>query len=291
MRVKRSSRSNSQESTPSAFEPGEPSEQSDRPKRSNPRKLLEDLITTENVDSMVRYVGLAFSSLDASLPEPSDREDEERRKAVYEEAAVLLRCASMTYLRERDPAAFKTILYSVVRWAEQTTKSRDRVDFRIVRPRFVDSFGGTLLLISALSVYAKLKDDLTEAWHRAAKSTPAPFTHSHSVSRKGRYGQTQKEGAARRRMVIDARAEAVLGKAIELLDREVLAARPLSKDQVVRWVRVEKTPAAILHRLLGYLLRLDPRTIKLMLNRARKRNREALEHQALLERKGWSRLG
>ena len=239
----------------------------------------------------MRDVELAFSSLDASLPKPSDREDEERRKSLYEEAAVLLRRAAMTYLREREPAGFRTILYSVVRSTEQAITSRQQLDFRIVRPRFADSFGGTLALVSTLSFYAKLKDDLTKAWRDAAKYTPAPFTHSHSVSRKGRYGQTQKEGAARRRMVIDARAEAVLRKAIELLDREVLAARPLSKDQVAGWVRVEKTLAAVLHRLLGYLLGKDPRTIKLMLNRARKRDGEALEHQALLERKGWSRVG
>lgn len=231
---------------------------------------------------MIRFVSLAFRSLEPSLPAVDDPQEQARLEDVYQSAGIHLRRAALTYLREREPEVFRTILYSAVRFAESAITQGQEAEFRIVRPRQADTFWGAVTNANVLSAYQKLTQDLASMW-RGAKSTRTPSTHSHFVSREGRYGLNQKEGAARRRAIITTRADAVLEKAPELLDAEVLRLRPLTKEQVTRWVRDEKTLAGVVQRLLGYLLNKKPRTIRLMLNQSRKQDTSAREFLAVLD--------
>ncbi len=238
------------------------------------RKRLEDIVTAANIESMVRSVEGAFGSVDASLSEPADQEERERRERVYEQAAVLLRRAVLTYLRERDPSTFRTILSSVLRCAREAIEKGKRVEFRIVRPRPSETFWGAVTDAQALGLYEKVIEGLKGPW-RDAESAPVPFAGSHYVSHKGRYGPPQVVGAARRRATVANRANALLKTARKILSSEVLAHRPLDEERATRWVRAEKKLAGTLHRFLGYLFGKEPRTIKLMLTRARKARREA----------------
>jgi len=251
------------------------------------RQRLEELITDSNIDKMVRYVNMAFSALDTLLPAAGDHEDRARRSQVYAEAAVFLRRAALTYLREREPAVFNAIVSSAVHCARQAITTGEG-DFQIVRPRKADTFVAALMGAHLLALYQQCRGDLVIAW-RVVKQAPAPFMSSHFVSQKGRYGESQEAGLARRRAILDSRAQAVLNKARGLFDTEILRLRPLTKDQIARWLRADGTLSGVLHRLLGYLFGKEPRTIKLMLNQARKQERAAREQLALLEEKGWAK--
>lgn len=106
----------------------------DSPKKSRVggRKRAEDLVTRRNIDAMARYVNLAFRSLDVSLPTVRDPKEAELRKSVYADAAVFLRGAALTYLRERETATFNTIVYSAVVCAREAINTGES-NFRLLR--------------------------------------------------------------------------------------------------------------------------------------------------------------
>jgi len=130
----------------------------------------------------------------------------------------------LTYLREREPAIFNALVFSAVHCARQAITTGEG-DFRIVRPRKADTFVAAPMNVHVLSAYQKL---------------------------------IGKVGMARRRAILDARAQGVLDEARGVFDAEILRLRPLAKDQIARWLRAEYTLAGVLHRLLGYLSARNP---------------------------------
>jgi hypothetical protein len=229
--------------------------------------------------------------MDNGLPVADGPEEDARRAGVYEQAGRLLRRVALTYLRERHPKAFYDLLLSVIDCTERAITEGRRVDFRIVRPRRADSFWGAVGNAQVLGAYEELKRNLAPVWRSAAPSSKDLVILGHFVSNKGRYGVSQKTAEARRRAVIETRTGAVFEKLLEFVDAEVLRHRPLTRGHVAEWVRKEKTMTAVLLRVFGHLLAKEPRTIKAMLNTARKQARHDREYQARLEQKGFRTLG
>jgi hypothetical protein len=246
------------------------SEETMRPS-SQSRRRASKIITDAALDYERRRLRGITRSIAGrlSLKDATERRRAEQILLDAEEKAGL---AALAWLREFNVPVYKACIYSASNLAKTSLVAGEATEFKFLSPKEVTTQSRNFGFLPTLEHYLAIESDLKIFWKQKIQPNRI-MGRSHYVSNKGQYGPAQKQGTWRRTAQNEAKAGAVCNIARKYGEEEWRAlfgmpeiTEPLAKQ----WVQKLKTPNRIAMQILSHYSRRKPRTIKALLNKARK---------------------
>jgi len=254
------------------------------------RRGFASVVTEEAISKEMRRVrGFLQGCEHHSVPPTTDGVEVKRRGAVLNKAATFLLFGALVALKAYEPSHYGR-LFMAVRLISSTALKRGKAAFVIQRPRRGRAFAEWLLGMGFLEAHKALTKRLQRAWKQQAPVTMV--RSARFVSRKGRYGSKQHFGFQQHVARQRARVTAVCRESQDLFGRQGdVVERKLDERTALRLVRTHRTPARVSCAVFAHLCDLTPRAMRTLLIRAQKQAHESERIHALLDLRGYQRLG
>jgi len=261
------------------------------------RRGFASVVTEETISKEIRRVRSFLQGCEHhSVPPTTDVVEVKRRRAVLNKAATSLLFGALVALRAYEPSHYGRLFTAVHLFSSTALKAgkrrlkRGKAAFVIRRPQRGRAFAEWLLGIGFLEAHKALTKRLQKAWKQQAPVTMV--RSARFVSRKGRYGSKQHFGFQQHVAQQRARVTAVCRESQDLFGRQGdVVERKLDERTALRLVRTYRTPARVSCAVLAHLCDLTPRAMKALLIRAQKQAHESERIHALLDLRGYQRLG
>jgi hypothetical protein len=251
------------------------------------RRKIRDIVTWEAMNIEHKKLKENFLHEQMVFPSPQSAADVAHRRKIVENTCLVTGVAALTYLRERDPSAYSSIVRSSRHYMGILIK-KGQAEFSIQPKRPSDGFLMRLYNVQVMAGYRRLMQKLQPLF-RVRPTVPQHLlpTGARVVSKMGRYGEAQQIGFIRRQLQIDAIATELCKVGTELVGQQFMEARGITSKLARRWSREYRTASELSRKVLSHIAQKKPRQIKAIINLCRKQDKDAAKHARLLKKRGF----